>query len=188
MPGLTIERLKVRASDDPLFSTVARAVNPPARQADQTLFLPAYDGFNIAEGSKVDISYFYEPSADEPWTKPKQTFDRHVRTDELWVAMEGDMWVAMAPCRRPDDPQDTPQPGGHAVLRDQARRRLCGATECLAHRAVADPARAGGPLLHALERASQGGLRRQRRPHGAPASPRAPRFCPTSTHTGARAQ
>lgn len=110
MPSLTIERVKVRTSDDPLFSTVARAVNPPARQADRTLFLPAYAGFNIAEGSKVDISYFYEPPSDEPWATPKRTFDRHLRTDELWVAMEGDMWVAMAPCRRPDDPQDTPRP------------------------------------------------------------------------------
>src|SRR5690348_14970110 len=110
MSNLTIERLKVRSSDDPLFSTVARAVNPPERQADHTLFLPAYAGFNIAEGSNVDISYFYEPPSDQPWSTPKRRFDRHVRTDELWVALEGDMLVALAPCGRPDDPHDTPRP------------------------------------------------------------------------------
>src|ERR1700737_5006868 len=105
----TIHRLKVRATDDPLFDTVARLVNPPAGEPTQTTFLPAYAGFNIGTGADVDISYFGAPPSDRPWDSPRGRFDRHLRTEELWVVAEGDFYVPMAVCRRPDDPQDSPR-------------------------------------------------------------------------------
>jgi hypothetical protein len=103
-------KLKIRDVDDPLFDRVARLVNPPAVEADKTAFLPAYAGFNIGAGTDVDISYFAAPAGDQPWATPRNRFDRHLVTDELWVCTNGSFYVPMAPCREPDNPDDVPRP------------------------------------------------------------------------------
>lgn len=105
-----IHRLKVRTPDDPLFASVARMVNPPQGSASERAFVPAYAGFDIGDGSQVDISYFYEPPAPQPWLKPRNNFDRHLRTEELWVVAEGEILLPLGPCRHPDDPEDEPRP------------------------------------------------------------------------------
>jgi hypothetical protein len=105
----TLHRLQVRTTDDPLFETVARLVNPPTEEVDKSVFLPAYAGFNIGTGADVDISYFGATPSDRPWATPRRRFDRHLRTDELWVVTEGDFYVPMAACRRPNDPEDLPR-------------------------------------------------------------------------------
>ena len=110
MTVATVHKLKIRPIDDPLFETVARLVNPPADDSHKTTFLPAYAGFNIGAGTDVDISYYGAPPTDNPWASPRNRFDRHLRTDELWVVSEGDCYVPMAQCRRADDPEDLPQP------------------------------------------------------------------------------
>lgn len=110
MSESTIYRLRVRSTDDPAFETVARLVNPPATERDKTVFLPAYAGFNIADGSDVDISYFYAPPSSPSQFTPRKRFDRHLRTEELWVVAEGDFLLPLAPCRNPDDSDDRPRP------------------------------------------------------------------------------
>jgi mannose-6-phosphate isomerase-like protein (cupin superfamily) len=103
-------RLQVRTTADPLFETVARLVNPPATPPDATTFLPAYAGFSLGEGSEVDLSYFYAPPVDASGFQMRRRFDRHLRTEELWIVAEGDFLVPLAPCRAPDDPEDLPRP------------------------------------------------------------------------------
>jgi hypothetical protein len=107
---VSAHRLKVRTPDDPLFASVARMVNPPRATAERTLFEPAYASFDIAAGTTVDVSYFYEPPSARPWEKGRTGFDRHLATDELWVVTEGDLLLPLAPCARPDDPEDEPRP------------------------------------------------------------------------------
>lgn len=110
MSEQTIHRLKVRPTTDALFETVARLVNPPAVSRTETSFLPAYAQFDIADGTEVDLSYFYAPPADPSRPKPRSRFDRHLRTDELWVVAEGDFFLPLSACRYPDDPDDPPRP------------------------------------------------------------------------------
>lgn len=105
-----VYRLKVRTPDDPAFSAVARMVNPPAIDPEKTRFVPAYAGFNIGEGADVDISYFHEPPSAAPWRRPRSGFDRHLRSEELWVVVEGDFYLPLGLCRYPDDPEDVPHP------------------------------------------------------------------------------
>jgi hypothetical protein len=106
----SVHKLQVRTIDDPLFDTVARLVNPPATAGDKTSFLAAYAGFNIGAGTDVDISYYDAPGTAQPWATPRNRFDRHLRTDELWVCTEGDFYVPMAVCREPDNAEDVPRP------------------------------------------------------------------------------
>ena len=61
-------------------------------------------GFNVGSGSDVDISYL-ESSRSEP----SNGFDRHLNTEELFECLEGEYVMPMAPCRRPDDPDDEPR-------------------------------------------------------------------------------
>jgi ureidoglycolate hydrolase len=103
-------RIKVLSTDDPLFQTVARMVKPPQFTAEKTYFEAAYASFDIAQGTEVDLSFFYEPPSDNPWADPRRTFDRHLRTEELWVCMEGDFYLPVAVCANPDDPEELPKP------------------------------------------------------------------------------
>jgi hypothetical protein len=105
-----IHKLPMRTVDDPAFATVARMVNPPPTEPDKRAFLPAYAGFNIADGSDVDISYYYAPPAPVSDWPARRRFDRHLRTEELWVVTEGDFLLPLAACRNPDDPDDAPRP------------------------------------------------------------------------------
>lgn len=110
MSESTVLSLQVRTITDPLFNTVARLVNPPALNPTETTFLPAYAGFDVADGSEVDISYFYAPPADPRQPTPRQRFDRHLRTEELWVVAEGDFLLPLSACRVPEDAEDPPRP------------------------------------------------------------------------------
>jgi hypothetical protein len=107
-----IHKLKILPTDHPSFASVARMVNPPVAESDKTLFEPAYAGFNIAEGVDVDISYFYGPPAKAPWTTPRNRFDRHLRTEELWMVTEGDFYLPLMACARPEDGEELPTPAG----------------------------------------------------------------------------
>lgn len=102
--------LPVRDRSDPLFETVARLLNPPPAPTDKTTFLPAYAGFTLGDGSDVDVSYFYAPPVDASGFQSRRRFDRHLRTEELWIVAEGDFLVPLAPCRVPEDPDDLPRP------------------------------------------------------------------------------
>ncbi len=110
MDATPITRLKVRNTDDPLFATVARMVNPPQADDATPRFLAAYAGFDIGEGSQVDISFLYQPPSERPWEQPRSGFDRHWRTEELWLVTEGDFYLPLALARHPDDHEDLPLP------------------------------------------------------------------------------
>jgi hypothetical protein len=102
-----IQRLQVLSTDDPSFAEVARMVNiPPVTPEGK--FFPAYDGFNIGAGSDVDISWL-DVAAGYPY-RVVAGFDRHLHTEELFIATEGDFYFPAAPCRHPDDPEDMPTP------------------------------------------------------------------------------
>lgn len=103
-----ITRLKVRSTKDPLFATVARMVNPPEADEAKACFLPAYGGFDIAEGTQVDISFLYQPPSERPWLQLKSGFDRHWRTEELWIVTGADFYLPLAPARYADDRDELP--------------------------------------------------------------------------------
>ena len=108
MSETKIHRLKVLSTDDPSFAEVARFVNPPPVRPDgRGEFFPAYTGFNIGSGSDVDISYLYVAAG--PY-RPHSGFDRHLYTEEMFIAIEGDFYFPAAPCRHPEDPEDVPYP------------------------------------------------------------------------------
>lgn len=104
-----IYRLPILTTDDPLFAKMARMVRPPKIESDQTVFEPAYASFDVADGSVVDLSYFYQPPSDDPWSKVKGMFDRHLRTEELWVVMDGEFYMPLGLCSDPDDPDEMPK-------------------------------------------------------------------------------
>jgi hypothetical protein len=105
-----VHKLDIRSTEDPLFNDLARMVNPQTESPYQKAFVPAYAGFNIADGTDVDISYYFDPSEGRPWQSPRKQFDRHLRTEELWVVTEGDFYLPLMACEHPDDPEDRPDP------------------------------------------------------------------------------
>jgi len=106
MAQATVHEIPIRSLDDPAFEQVARRVpTPPRDPGRESQFWPALAGFNVGSGSDVDISYL------ESTTKtPKSGFDRHLRTEELFVCLEGEFVMPMATCRNPDDPDEIPHP------------------------------------------------------------------------------
>ena len=97
--------IPVLDTDAPEFAKVARKVSWPQKDPGRpSQFWPAMSGFNVGSGSDVDISYL-ESSRSEP----SNGFDRHLNTEELFVCLEGEYVMPMAPCRRPDDPDDEPR-------------------------------------------------------------------------------
>jgi hypothetical protein len=108
-PPPTIPRLiklPIRATDSPEFAAVARRINPPERDpAKPAQFFPAYDGFDIGQGTRVDVSHFYAHGGHEPH---RAGFDRHLESEELWIAVKGDFYVPAAPCGRPGDLEEMP--------------------------------------------------------------------------------
>ena len=97
--------IPVLDTDAPEFAKVARKVSWPQKDPGRpSQFWPAMSGFNVGSGSDVDISYL-ESSRSEP----SNGFDRHLNTEELFVCLEGEYVMPMAPCRKPDDPDDEPR-------------------------------------------------------------------------------
>jgi hypothetical protein len=104
---LQVHKLKVLSTDDPSFSKVARFVEPPPLTPEGKFF-PAYVGFNIGSGADVDISWL-DVAGGLPY-RVITGFDRHLHTEELFIAIDGDFYFPAAPCRQPDDPDDVPSP------------------------------------------------------------------------------
>jgi hypothetical protein len=102
----TIRKLKVLSITDPSFAKVARPVVPPPFTPGK--FFPAYAGFNIGSGSDVDISWL-DVAAGLPY-RVVSGFDRHLHTEELFIAVDGDFYLPAAPCKHPEDADDTPTP------------------------------------------------------------------------------
>ncbi|MHB1007444.1 MAG: ureidoglycolate lyase [Chloroflexota bacterium] len=102
-----VHRLPCKATSDPAFAKIARLVAEPQRDpAKHTEFFPALANFNIGSGTVVDVSLYYgQPSAS---LVPRSRFDRHLQSDEFFVALKGDWYMPMAPCRHPEDLDERP--------------------------------------------------------------------------------
>ena len=105
MSDQNIIRIPVVSKDDPSFALVATRIDLPQRDAGRlSQFWPALSGFMIGSGNAVDISYLESTSR-----APSRAFDRHVRSDELFVCLEGEFLIPMAPCHSPEDPDEEPR-------------------------------------------------------------------------------
>jgi hypothetical protein len=101
-------KLPIRTTAGPEFAAVARRIAPPERDPEKPAqFFPAYDGFDIGQGTRVDISHYYARGGHEPH---RAGFDRHLESEELWIAVKGDFYVPAGPCARPGDPDEMPVP------------------------------------------------------------------------------
>lgn len=100
-----VHRIPIVSLDDPSYAHLARRVTFPASDRSKTLdFFPAFEGFNTGDGA-IDVSLFY--SFD---TEPQAMFDRHLRTEEFFIPVEGDFYIPLAPCRDAADPDEQPAP------------------------------------------------------------------------------
>lgn len=101
-------RVRPLPTSAPAFAEVARIVKPPpVREGGWGEFFPAYAGFTIGSGSDVDISYLY--MAPGPYS-PVRGFDRHLWSEEMFIALEGGVYFLTAHCRDPLDPDALPDP------------------------------------------------------------------------------
>jgi hypothetical protein len=76
---------------------------PPSDPSQPSKFYPAFAGFNVGSGADVDVSFLYSFA-----TAPKAGFDRHLRTEEMFVSLQGDLCIPLAPCKEPDNPDEQP--------------------------------------------------------------------------------
>ena len=102
-----IHKLQVLSTDDPSFADVARMVDVPPLTPEGKFF-PAYDGFNVGFGSDVDISWLDVP-AGYPY-RVVRGFDRHLHTEELFIATDGHFYFPASLCKNPDDADEVPGP------------------------------------------------------------------------------
>ena len=129
--------IPVLGTDAPEFAKVARKVSWPQKDPGRpSQFWPAMSGFNVGSGSDVDISYL-ESSRSEP----SNGFDRHLNTEELFVCLQGEYVMPMAPCRSPDDPDDEPRIEDLIAFRVCAGGCLRTEAQRVAQRRLAPPRR-----------------------------------------------
>ena len=106
MPESPVRRIPIVSVKDPRYSHLARLITFPASdKAKGVEFFPAIAGFNIGSGSIVDVSFLYNFSS-----APSGGVDRHARTEEMFVPLDGDLCLPLAACREPDNPNAKPDP------------------------------------------------------------------------------
>lgn len=105
-----VHTIPVLDSSSPEFEQVATRVPWPGRDpCHGTQFFPAVTTFGIPPGDKVDLSVFYINPGTDP--EPAALCDRHVDSEELFVALQGDFLLAIAPRSAfPPDPDELPDP------------------------------------------------------------------------------
>jgi hypothetical protein len=101
-----IHRIPIVSLADPRYAPLARLVTfPPSDMRRDDEFFPAIAGFDIGGGSTVDVSFLYSFTR-----KPCGGFDRHLRTQEMFVPLDGDLCLPLAACREPDNVNEQPKP------------------------------------------------------------------------------
>lgn len=99
-----VHAIPVVPARDPAAAALARLFTfPPADRAKGDQFFPAVAGFDVGSGSLVDVSYLYSFSRS-----PSTGVDRHLRTQEMFVPLEGDLCLPLARCRDPKNLQEQP--------------------------------------------------------------------------------
>ncbi len=105
MSEVNLKRLKILDLDSPEFSKVARKIEWPERDPDrQAQFWPAMEIFNIPKSDIVELSYL-----ESTRRSPLNRFDRHLKTEEMFVCLEGEYVMPMALCREPGNPDEVPR-------------------------------------------------------------------------------
>jgi hypothetical protein len=105
MTDTAVHQIPIVSPEDPRYERLARrVVFPMSDPAKAGEFFPAFAGFNIPDTS-VDVSFLYSFRRE-----PTAGFDRHLRTEEMFVVLEGDFVIPMAPCKDPADPEEEPSP------------------------------------------------------------------------------
>jgi hypothetical protein len=100
-----VNRIPIVSLDDPTYQHLARRVAfPDSDRARGGQFFPAHAGLTLPDNN-VDVSFLYSFRRE-----PTTGFDRHLRTEEMFVLLEGDLVIPLAPCRNPDDPDEVPTP------------------------------------------------------------------------------
>ena len=100
-----LRTIPVKDTDAPEFAEVARKVSWPAKDADQAVAVLAGDEW---VQHRIRHRRRHLLPGVEPLAEPSDGFDRHLNTEELFVCLEGEYVMPMAPCRKPDDPNDEP--------------------------------------------------------------------------------
>jgi hypothetical protein len=100
-----VHEIPIVSLDDPRYRHLARRVAFPASDRGKGgAFFPAFVGFSLPD-SNVDVSFLYSFRGE-----PSGGFDRHLRTEEMFVPLDGDFVIPIAACRNPDDPEEVPTP------------------------------------------------------------------------------
>ena len=101
-----VYRIPIVSLDDSRYRHLARrVVFPPSDRTQRTKCFPALTGFNIGSGSDVDVSFLYSFNRE-----PLGGFNRHLRTEEMFVVLEGAFCIPLAACKEPDNPEEQPTP------------------------------------------------------------------------------
>ena len=94
MTEKNVRRIPIVSLDDSRYSRLARlVVFPPSAKPGVMEFFPAIAGFNIGSGVDVDLSFLYSFNME-----PSGGVDRHIRTEEMFVPLDGDLCLPLAPC------------------------------------------------------------------------------------------
>jgi len=106
MPGSLVHLLPILPATAPAVRELARHFTfAPVTEREGVHFFPAVAGFDVGNGSQVDVSYLYSFTTDAT-----PGVDRHLRTQEMFVPLDGDLCLPLAPSRRPQDRDDHPRP------------------------------------------------------------------------------
>lgn len=101
--------IPIKTIDSKEFKEIARFIEHPTLQEnEEDIFYPAWDSFTIGEGLGVDISFLLTKDNIE-LPSCRKTFDRHLYTEELWVALEGDFYMPAGLCENPEDHEECPK-------------------------------------------------------------------------------
>jgi len=100
-----VHRIPIVSLDDPRYAHLARRIKfPEAAREQRSKFFPAFAGFEIPD-TNVDVSFLFSFRKE-----PSVGFDRHLRTEEMFVPLDGDFVIPLAACKNPDDPDEIPTP------------------------------------------------------------------------------
>jgi hypothetical protein len=106
MTDSRVHHISIVSLDDPRLHALARRVPfPVSDRSERGKFFPALGGFNVGSGSDVDVSFLYSFNRE-----PSAGFDRHLRSEEMFVPLQGDFCIPLAACKNPADPNEVPTP------------------------------------------------------------------------------
>lgn len=106
MSDTNVHRIPVVSLDDSRYAHLARRVTfPPSERSARGKFYPALAGFSVGSSTDVDVSFFYSFNRE-----PLSGFDRHLRTEELFVVLEGDFCIPLAACNESENADEQPTP------------------------------------------------------------------------------